>query len=299
VAPQRTLKALFHTTGTGEVVVAVIRGDLEASPTKLSNALGGAELRLSSDDELVRAGIVAGYASPLGLRQRIVADDSITMGGNFVAGANRAGYHVRNVNYPRDFAVTLVTDIAIARAGDLCPQCEAPLQLGQGIEAGHLFKLGTRYSEAMGAMFLDRDGQSRPVVMGSYGIGTGRLMQAIIEQNHDERGIVWPASVAPYAVHLVALGVTQPQVQDAGEELYAKLCRTGVDVLYDDRDESAGVKFNDADLIGIPLRITLSRRTLAEQSVEAKGRTEAASRIVPLSQLPGLIAPATSTIETD
>ena len=285
ITADQTLKALFYTTGSGEVVMAVIRGDLEANLTKLSNALGGEDLRLSTDEELTRAGIVAGYASPIGLRLRIVADDSITMGNNWVTGANRAGFHLRNVNYPRDFAVTQMRDIAAARAGDGCPQCGAPLTLEHGIEAGHLFKLGTRYSEALGAQFLDKDGQSRPVVMGSYGIGTGRLLQGIIEQNHDEHGIIWPASVAPFQVHLVALGVTQPEVLAASEDLYATLGKRGIEVLYDDREESAGVKFNDADLIGIPLRVTVSRKTVAQQSVEVKGRTEATPRIVPWTGL--------------
>lgn len=292
IPAERTLKALFYTTGSGEVVMAVIRGDLEANLTKLSNALGGAELRLSTDDELTRAGIVAGYASPVGLKLRIVGDDSITSGSNWVAGANRAGHHLRNVNYPRDFAVTLVTDIAAARPGDPCPECGAPLNLTHGIEAGHLFKLGTRYSEALGARFLDKDGQSHPVVMGSYGIGTGRLLQGIIEQNHDEHGIIWPSSVAPFQVHLVALGVTQAEVLQASEALYTQLTQAGFEVLYDDRDESAGVKFNDADLIGVPWRVTVSRKTVAAQSVELKGRSETAPRQVPLAELTNALTAA-------
>lgn len=292
ITADRTLKALFYTTGEGEVVMAVIRGDLEANLTKLSNALGGAELRLSTDEELTSAGIVAGYASPVGLRLRVVGDDSLTPGSNWVAGANRSGYHLRNVNYPRDFQVTVVADIAAARSGDACPECGAPLSMAQGIEAGHLFKLGTRYSDALGARFLDRDGQSRPVVMGSYGIGTGRLMQGIIEQNHDEHGIIWPPAVAPYQVHLVALGMTQPEVVQASDELYARLVSSGTEVLYDDRDESAGVKFNDADLIGLPWRITVSRKTVAAQSVELKGRREAAARLIAASELENALSAA-------
>ena len=292
ITADRTLKALFYTTGEGEVVMAVIRGDLEANLTKLSNALGGAELRLSTDEELTKAGIVAGYASPIGLNLRVVGDDSLTPGSNWVAGANRAGYHLRNVNYPRDFQVTVVADIAAARSGDACPECGAPLSMAQGIEAGHLFKLGTRYSEALGARFLDRDGQSRPVVMGSYGIGTGRLMQGIIEQNHDEHGIIWPPAVAPYQVHLVALGMTQPEVVQASDELYARLVNGGFEVLYDERDESAGVKFNDADLIGLPWRITVSRKTVAAQSVELKGRRDAAPRLLAASELENALSAA-------
>ncbi|MGC8787281.1 MAG: proline--tRNA ligase, partial [Anaerolineae bacterium] len=265
VPTHQTLKALFYTTEGGEIVMAMIRGDLEANLVKLANALGGAELRPSTEAELRAAGLVPGYASPVGLSGlRVIADDSITMGSNFVAGANKEGYHLKNVNYPRDFAVTAVTDIAMARAGDRCPQCSHPLQTMQGIEVGHLFKLGTRYSEALGATYLDRNGQERPIVMGSYGIGTGRLMAAIIEENHDEHGIIWPDSVAPYQLHLLSLGATQPEVHAAAEQLYHHLLETGYEVLYDDRDESAGVKFNDADLIGIPWRITVSRKTLAQ-----------------------------------
>jgi len=291
VPTHQTFKALFYTTESGEIVMALIRGDLEANLVKLANALGGAELRPSTEAELRAAGIVPGYASPVGLSGfRVIADDSITMGSNFVAGANREGYHLKHVNYPRDFAVTMITDIAMARPGDHCPQCNHPLQTMRGIEVGHLFKLGTRYTEALGATYLDRNGQERPIVMGSYGIGTGRLMAAIIEENHDEHGIIWPASVAPYQLHLLSLGATQPEVHSAAEQLYQHLLEVGYEVLYDDREESAGVKFNDADLIGIPWRITVSRKTLAQESVELKRRSESAARLVSLAELDSLLA---------
>jgi prolyl-tRNA synthetase len=212
------------------------------------------------------------------------------MGSNFVAGANKEGYHLTNVNHPRDFAVTTVTDIALARAGDQCPQCHAALQTTRGIEMGHLFKLGTRYSQAVGATYLARDGAARPIVMGSYGIGTGRLMAAIIEENHDERGIVWPASVAPFQFHLLSLGTTQEAVVTAAEQLYDRLLEAGHQVLYDDRDERAGVKFNDADLIGIPWRLAVSRKTLAQESIEVKKRDENTPRLVPFSDLDAELA---------
>lgn len=290
VPPHQTLKALFYTTESGEIIMALIRGDLEANLVKLANALGGAELRPATEAELRAAGFVPGYASPVGLSGlRVIADDSITMGSNFVAGANKEGYHLKNVNYPRDFVVTTVTDIAMARAGDRCVQCGSTLQTIKGIEVGHLFKLGTRYSEALGATYLDKDGQERPIVMGSYGIGTGRLMAAIIEQNHDEHGIIWPDSVAPYQLHLVSLGASQPDVHSIAEQLYHHLLESGYEVLYDDRDESAGVKFNDADLIGVPWRITVSRKTLAQDSVELKRRSERTTRLVPLVELDGLL----------
>jgi prolyl-tRNA synthetase len=291
VPTRQTLKAVFYTTDQGKVIFAVIRGDLEINQVKLSNALGGAELRASTDEELQAAGIVAGYASPVGLDGvRVIADESITMGANFVAGANREGFHLQNVNYPRDFEVDTLTDIALAVTGVQCSQCEGNLHAQHGIEVGHIFQLGTRYSEAVGALFLDRDGQQKPIVMGSYGIGTGRLMATIIEVHHDDKGIIWPESVAPFRFHLLSLGATEPGIADRAEELYARLVKGGYQVLYDDRDESAGVKFADADLIGIPWRLTVSRRTLAKDGVELKRRSESESRLVKLTEIDDMVS---------
>ncbi len=291
VPAEQTLKVVFYTTGTVEVVLALIRGDLEVNLVKLASALGAPELHPSSEEELQAADVVVGYASPVGLSGfRIVADDSITMGANFVAGANKLGYHLTNVNYPRDFDVTTIADIALARAGDQCPECQTPMGTTRGIEVGHLFKLGTRYSEAVGATYLDQNGQAQPIVMGSYGIGTGRLMAAIIEENHDERGIAWPQSVAPYQLHLLSLGTIRDEVVVAAEQLYQHLVQAAYEVLYDDRDERAGVKFADADLIGIPWRIAVSQRTLAERSVELKQRSESSPRLVPLGQLDAVLS---------
>jgi len=180
--------------------------------------------------------------------------------------------------------VDILTDIALAQAGDTCPKCGGTLTAARAIEVGHLFKLGTKYSEGVGATFLDRDGQAKPIVMGSYGIGTGRLMAAVIEQNHDDKGIIWPISIAPYHIHLVSLG-TDAKVVEKAEELYADLQAKGHEVLYDDRNESAGVKFNDADLIGIPLRLTVSARNLKQNGVEAKLRWEEKAEIVPFEKL--------------
>jgi len=291
VPVRQTLKAVFYTTGSGEFVFALIRGDLEVNLTKLSNALEGAELNPATAEEIKAAGIIAGYASPVGLAGiRVIADDSITLGDNFVAGANREEYHLTNVNYPRDFSVTAMTDIALVRAGDQCPQCQSALQAARGIEVGHLFKLGTRYSESLGATYQDKSGRVRPIVMGSYGIGTGRLMAAIIEQNHDEHGIIWPASIAPYLIHLVSLGPPGSEVAARAEGLYHRLLQGSCEVLYDDREESAGVKFNDADLIGLPWRITVSRRTLARNGIELKGRGNSTSRLVPAADLESVLA---------
>lgn len=286
VPTSQTLKVVFYTNEHGQVIVAVIRGDLEVNVTKLCNALGGADLRPSTEEELRAAGIVAGYASPVGMTSSVViADDSVTLGKNFVAGANRAGYHLKNVNYPRDFSATKVADIAQAHAGDRCVHCGGTLQSARGIEAGHLFKLGTKYSAAVGATFLDKDGQQKPIVMGSYGIGTGRLMAVIIERHHDDKGIIWPKEVAPFQVHMLSLGAGSAEVVEAADKLYQHLLAKKIEVLYDDREESAGVKFADADLIGIPWRIAVTRKTIAQSSVEIKGRTESAPYLVPMANL--------------
>jgi len=285
VPPSQTLKAVFYFSD-GEFVFVVIRGDLEVNETKLRNALKCAELRPATESEVIEAGLVAGFASPIGIKGvKVVADDSITTGFNFVVGANKLGYHLRNANYPRDFQVDLMTDIALARVGDSCPKCRSKLSLSRGIEVGHVFKLGTFISEKFGASFLDNDGKSRPIVMGSYGIGLGRLLAAIVEQSHDDKGIIWPFSIAPYQVYLCPLNLEKSAVLPTAEKIYRELQKAGIEVLFDDRDDSPGVKFNDADLLGIPLRLTLSPRTLQSQSIEAKWRTEKETQLLPLENL--------------
>jgi prolyl-tRNA synthetase len=285
VSSNQTLKAVFY-SADGEFIFVVIRGDLEVNETKLRNALRCTELRLATESEVTETGVVAGFASPIGVKGvRIIADDSITLGSNFIAGANKPGYHFRNANYPRDFRVDVITDIALARSGDKCPKCGAKLSSAHGIEVGHIFKLGTFLSEKFEAFFLDRDGVSRPAIMGCYGIGLGRLLAAIVEQSHDDKGIIWPLSVAPYQVYLCPLYLDNPEVTSTAEDVYQKLEKEGIEVLLDDRDESPGVKFNDADLLGIPLRLTLSPRTLKRQSAEAKWRTEKEPQLLPLDNL--------------
>jgi prolyl-tRNA synthetase len=282
VPSSQTLKAVFYFSD-GEFVFVVIRGDLEVNETKLRNALKCSELRLATEAEVNGAGLVAGFASPIGVKGvKVVADDSITLGSNFVVGANKPGYHFRNANYPRDFQVDLMTDIALARSGDSCPKCRGKLASSRGIEVGHVFKLGTFISERFGASFLDSDGKSRPIVMGSYGIGLGRLLAAIVEQSHDDKGIIWPLSVAPYQVYLCPLSLDKSAVAPTAERIYRELKEEGIEVLFDDRDDSPGVKFNDADLLGIPLRLTLSPRTLQSQSIEAKWRTEKKTQLLSL-----------------
>ena len=283
VPKNRTLKAVFYSTDVGLVFVT-IRGDLEVNEVKLKNALKGSELRLANDEEVKAAGLVAGSASAIGLKGiKVIADDSITTGYNFVVGANKDGYHLKNANYPRDFKADLVIDIALARAGYQCPKCGAELMSVRGIEIGHVFKLGTVFSQRQQAFYSDRDGVQKPLVMGCYGIGVGRLLAAVIEENHDEKGVVWPLEIAPYQVYLCALGMDETAVAEAAEKLYAELCRKRFEVLFDDRIESPGVKFNDADLLGMPVRLTVSRRTLKSSSAEVKMRREKETELVPLA----------------
>jgi len=280
-----TLKAVFY-IADGEFVFVIIRGDLDINETKLANAVKCADLRLATEDEVVSKGLAAGFASPVGIEGvRVVADDSVASGSCFIAGANRSGYHLRNVSYPRDFRADLVADIALARPGHMCPLCLSQLSSTRGIEVGHAFKLGVFISERFEASFLDSDGESRPVVMGSYGIGLGRLLAAIVEHSHDEKGIVWPLSIAPYQVHLCALYSDRPEVVAAADEIYETLRSEGIEVLLDDRDESPGVKFNDADLLGMPVRLTVSPRTLQSRSIEARRRTEKESQLLPIDDL--------------
>jgi len=282
VPKSHTLKAVFY-IADGKLVFVVIRGDIEVNEVKLKNALGCVELRLATEAEVIAAGIVAGSASPIGISGiKIIADDSITSGTNFVAGANKPDTHFRNVNYPRDFQTDLMADIAQACAGEGCPRCGSKLLSTRGIEVGHIFKLGTFISEKLGAFFIDPNGVAHPIVMGCYGIGLDRLLAAAIEQNHDDKGIIWPMPIAPYHVYLCPLYLESPKVAATAENLYADLEAQGLEVLFDDRRESPGVKFNDADLLGIPIRVTISPRTLETDSAEIKKRSEKESELVPL-----------------
>jgi prolyl-tRNA synthetase len=282
IPKSRTAKAVFM---VGEIndeetklVFAVIRGDLEVNETKLANAAGVRSLRPAHDEEITAIGAVPGYASPAGLGGvEVIADLSITESPNLVAGANKAGFHTKNVNHGRDFTASIVTDIAAAEAGYPCPECGKPLEAHRGVEVGNIFKLGTRYSDAMDCYFLDEDGKRKPVIMGSYGIGVGRLLASVVEAHHDEHGIIWPVSVSPFQVHLVAIkgGV------DTADEIYSELTDAGIEVLYDDRGERPGVMFNDADLLGFPIRLTVSERSLAAGGIETKLRHEADKGMIP------------------
>ena len=287
---RKTLKAVFYITA-GELVFVVIRGDLEVNEIKLSNALGGApDLRLASPEEVRAHGITAGSASPIGLDGiKVVADDSVDMGANFLAGANKPDYHVRNANHNRDFEADIVDDIALAQPGDACEKCGIELAMRRGIEVGHIFKLGTRYSDVLGAHYTDENGEPHLILMGCYGIGLGRLLGAAIEQNHDEQGMTLPASIAPYNVSLIALNMQNKSVADAAQALYAELRDAGLEVLFDDRNESAGVKFNDADLIGLPIRLVVSQRNIREGVVEVKRRSSSDAETVAAGEVVGKV----------
>ncbi len=285
VPTSHTLKAVFY-SADDELVFVVIRGDMEVNETKLKNLLKCSELRLATEPEVKAAGLVAGSASPVGLKGiKIVADDSITLGSNFIAGANKPDTHLKNVNYSRDFNVDLIADIAVARLGDSCPKCNGKLLSSHGIEVGHVFKLGTFLSERLMAYFLDRNGASQPIIMGCYGIGLGRLLAAAVEQNHDDKGIIWPMTIAPYHIYLCPLRLENSDVAETAEKLYQDLTSANLEVLFDDRDESPGIKFNDADLLGIPLRLTISPRALENQSIEIKWRKESQVQLVPLKEI--------------
>ncbi|MBA2377317.1 MAG: proline--tRNA ligase [Rubrobacteraceae bacterium] len=277
IPASKTAKSMFMVAGE-RLVVAVLRGDMSLNETKLANALGTAELRPAREDEITTAGAVPGYGSPIGTAgATVVVDDAVPTSPNLVAGANEEGFHLSNANLGRDFEAGIIADIALAERGAACIRCGSPVEAERGVEVGNIFKLGVKYSEALGASFLDEDGGRKPIVMGSYGIGVGRLLACVAEKHRDENGLMWPMSVAPYHVHLVSLGDT---VEEA-ERLCRELESAGVEVLHDDRDERLGVKFKDADLIGVPVRVAITPRSLKNGGVEVKLRRKKESEVVP------------------
>jgi prolyl-tRNA synthetase len=287
VPKARTAKAVFM-VATREVdheeverfVFAVVRGDMELNETKLANAVGANDLRPAKPEEIQAVGAEPGYGSPIGVAESVlvVADDAIANSPNLVAGANEPDYHLLNTNLGRDYEARIVTDIAAAGEGDACPVCGTPMRTERGVETGNIFKLGTRYTESLGARFLDENGEQRLVVMGSYGIGVGRLLACVAEEHHDEDGLIWPISLAPYHVHIVS----QESLTDTARDLYERLTAEGVEVLWDERDESLGAKFKDADLIGLPLRVTVTPRSMQNGGVELRRRDGEEKVVVPV-----------------
>ena len=294
VGPDRTAKAAFFVTGDGRLVTAIVRGDHEVNETKLVNAVGATGgIRPAQVEEIKAAGMEPGYGSPIGARgTTVVVDDLVARSANLVAGANREGYHYRNVNVGRDFAADVVADLTNAQEGDPCPDCGTPVILRNGIEVGNIFKLGTKYADAFGATYLGEDGQAHPIVMGSYGIGVGRNVACVVEEHHDEKGIIWPAEVAPYAAHLVSIGAAkEPRVTEVAERLHALAAEAGQrrEILWDDRDESPGVKFTDAELLGMPWILTVSPRSLAGGGVEVTERATGDRSTRPIEEVERLL----------
>ena len=292
VGEDRTAKAAFFVTGDGRLVTAIVRGDFEVNETKLGNAvkaIGG--MRPAQVEEIKAAGMEPGYGSPVGARKTVVVvDDLAASSPNLVAGANKVGFHLRNVNVGRDFTPDIVADITNARAGDPCPTCGKPLTLKNGIEVGNIFKLGTDFTVALDAAFLSEDGTRVHPIMGSYGIGLGRNLACIVEAHHDDKGIVWPAEVAPYAAHLVTLGAArEPKVTEIAERLHQLALDAGREILYDDRDESPGVKLTDAELLGMPTILTVSPRSLAAGGIEVTDRATGERSTRPIEDVEALL----------
>ena len=273
---EKTIKAVAYQTEDDTLILAFLRGDHEVNEIKLANSVPGArELRMADEEAIRAVGGCPGFMSPIGIAEgtHIVVDETAMWMHNAVSGANEVDFHYMNVNPKRDFGDVTVADIRLVEEGDACPVCEqGHLHIGRGIEAGQIFALGTKYSEAMGATFLDEAGKAQPMQMGCYGIGVGRTMAAAIEQNHDEHGIIWPRAIAPYEVVVVAVNAKVEEQLAYAEEIYEELRAAGVDVLLDDRRERAGVKFNDCDLIGYPVRIAIGPKTIENGSIEVKVR---------------------------
>lgn len=277
LATESTIKALVCSNGEGQFVMALLRGDHELNEIKLKNAMAWDEIRMATDEEiLAEVGAPVGFLGPIGAKAQlpIIADQALNGMVNCVVGANETDLHYINANPGRDFALERIIDLRNVIAGDLCPRCnEGKMEIWRGIEVGHVFKLGTKYSKALNATYLDENGKEQVIFMGCYGIGIGRTVAASIEQNHDENGIIFPIPLAPFHCSVVALNPAKDKgTLAAAEEIYLKLQKMGVETLFDDRDERPGIKFKDNDLIGIPLRIVVGAKGLAEGKVELKNR---------------------------
>jgi prolyl-tRNA synthetase len=289
VLPSQLIKSLIFVVD-GEETAVLIRGDHELNEAKLKSLLGAQTVELAPErvvEEITGAPI--GFAGPVGLNVKIVADNALKGMKDFVAGGNRKDLHLRNVNMKRDFEVDLFGDLRIITSRDSCPRCGKKIEFGRGIEVGHIFKLGTKYSQALKAVFLNRHGKESPIIMGCYGIGVGRTVAAAIEQNHDKDGIIFPTPIAPFEVIILPLQMHNTEVVETAEKIYTDLLDIKVDTLLDDRDERAGVKFNDADLLGIPIRITVGVKGIKAGQVEIKLRSEAESFLAPINNAASFI----------
>lgn len=273
-----------------EVVMVLLPGDRAANEIKIRNFLEADWIQMADAKTIEEVtGGPEGFSGPLGVENiRVVADNGLRAMSNFIVGANKRDTHLRGVNLGRDFNPSGWGDFTVVGEGDQCPRCGASLELFRGIEVGHIFKLGTKYSSAMGCEYLDEDGERKPMIMGCYGLGIGRTVAAAIEQGNDEDGIIWPVPLAPFEVIITAIG-NDDEVRAASETIYEQLVGEGVDVLLDDRDERPGVKFKDADLIGFPIRVAIGKKSLADRNVELSTRREREKRLVPLDQIVGAV----------
>ena len=282
VKEERLVKTLVY-QADGEIVFALVRGDHELNETKLKRTLGATHLEMADAPTIEKAtGAPVGFAGPVGAEGRIIADEAVAKMRNFITGANKKDAHLSGVNVGRDFKISKVAPIRFAKHGDPCPRCKGTLIISRGIEMAHVFKLGTKYSQVMGATFLDEKGESHPIIMGCYGIGINRILAASIEKWFDKDGIRWPMSLAPYEVIVLPVAMNEPELVAVAEKIHDELEAKGVEVLLDDRDLRPGVKFKDADLIGIPLRVTVGERGLSQGKVELKRRWQVETSLVPL-----------------
>lgn len=293
-APDRFVKTLIYVTDTGAVIAALVRGDHELSEAKLKTALGCQWVAMADEDTVVQAtGAPIGFAGPLGVKATVISDWALKGATRLVCGANERDYHLTGLDQERDFSSVRFADLRQARAGDGCPRCQSGVFTAhRGIEVGQTFYLGTKYSTALNATYLDAQGQQHPLEMGCYGIGITRTVAAAIEQHHDDNGIIWPMPLAPVTVAIVPVNWNDQAIRQTAEDLYAKFLAAGTDVLLDDRDERPGVKFKDADLLGIPLRVTIGSKTLARGMVELKPRTQPQAEEVALDQIVGSVLTA-------
>ncbi|MFA4917322.1 MAG: proline--tRNA ligase [Syntrophales bacterium] len=283
-APQDVVKTLIFNADDKPVAV-LVRGDEDINPAKLKNHLGCDTLEMATEEMICNAtGSKMGFAGARGIKAEIIADYSLINMVNFVMGANRGDYHIKNVNTGRDFEVKAFADLRMVKETDCCPRCKGALKFARGIEVGHVFKLGTKYSRTMKARYLDKDGREQYMVMGCYGIGIGRTVAACIEQNYDKDGIIWPVPIAPYHVVITPVNITDNSQSFAATNLYQSFVEKGIEVILDDRDERAGIKFKDADLIGIPLRVTIGPKRLAEGNIEIRVRKSGDTKVLPLQE---------------
>ncbi len=293
VKSDATGKAVFYSDPDDKLIFVLIRGDFEVNECKLKNLLGISDIKFATDDQIRAVGSVPGYASPIGLdqsRMTLVVDNSAAGTANLVVGANEADQHYKNFNYGRDLSGGIVADVACVREGDPCPVTGEPLQFRHGIEVGNIFQLGTKYSKPMECTYLDKDGKSQVMIMGCYGIGVGRTMASVVEDSHDDYGPIWPMSIAPYQIQVCALNPDKDGVGSAAEELSDALDKLGVEVLYDDRGEKAGSMFSDADLLGIPFRVIVSPKSLANGMVEFRLRSCRDTELIPIADAPAILA---------